>query len=494
MRRPVAVTFDDGQTEQTVQYAYDAGGLRTRLTLPDGLTVTYTYDVRGQLVSLTDWDRQTTRCAHDLAGRLIAATRASGLRSRYAYDGAGRLRLLRHSAGRKTLGHFAFDVDARGNRTRAFECVPHPFDPQDPDTVFLYNDDVISYRGAWTDADPYMVTTQVTAWLAVMCFGDEGEVGTDVELTLGQGPDHGICDIYVGNTFWQSVDNHAAQEGDNDIYIPVKGEGPYRIEIRNRGEKRAISTGYKLRFKSLKTKNHRYDLHTIEYAYDALARVLSADYYPGANLDATPFRQYGYTYDLAGNRTQEVVDETTTEYEYNDANQITRSRVNGGAWNEGYTYDANGNLTHDGTNAYVWDRANRLLSMGGASYAYDGLGNRVQQTVNSVVTKYLLDTQPGLAVVLKATTEGNNTHFIHGPRGLHAQQQPNGDWVLPVQDALGSVRGVADATIAMRWPRCSPSRILDRSDPAAHRRPTPQSPARAQAPPKSRHRRSASTR
>jgi hypothetical protein len=27
--------------------------------------------------------------------------------------------------------------------------------------------------------------------------------------------------------------------------------------------------------------------------------------------------------------------------------------------------DNNGNLTHDGANAHTWDRANRLVSMGG---------------------------------------------------------------------------------------------------------------------------------
>ena len=41
-------------------------------------------------------------------------------------------------------------------------------------------------------------------------------------------------------------------------------------------------------------------------------------------------------------------------------------------------------MSSDGVNSYTWDRANRLLSMGGASYQYDGEGRRVQQTVSSV--------------------------------------------------------------------------------------------------------------
>jgi hypothetical protein len=45
--------------------------------------------------------------------------------------------------------------------------------------------------------------------------------------------------------------------------------------------------------------------------------------------------------------------------------------------------------------------------MGGHSYAYDGLGARISQTVSSVVTDYLFDYQQGLAQVISATTGAN---------------------------------------------------------------------------------------
>ena len=47
-----------------------------------------------------------------------------------------------------------------------------------------------------------------------------------------------------------------------------------------------------------------------------------------------------------------------------------------------YTWDANGNLTSDGSNTYTYDTANRLIEYTDgttsivSSYAYDGLGNR----------------------------------------------------------------------------------------------------------------------
>ncbi len=74
---------------------------------------------------------------------------------------------------------------------------------------------------------------------------------------------------------------------------------------------------------------------------------------------------------------------------------------------------------------------------------YNGLGQRVQQTVSGVVTEYLLDVQPGLAKVIAAMTGANTERFVH-VRGLLSQQDSNGDWQWMVTDGLGSVRGVVD--------------------------------------------------
>jgi RHS repeat-associated protein len=177
------------------------------------------------------------------------------------------------------------------------------------------------------------------------------------------------------------------------------------------------------------------DLHTIQYTYDAISRLLEADYYPGLNVNAAPFRENAYGFDLAGNLTNlNGVSRT-----YNAANQLVNDGTNT------LTYDANGNMTSDGANAHTWDRANRLLSMGGIEYAYNGDNNRVTQTANSIVTQYLLDMQPGLALVL-GDSDGN--HYIHSPRGIHAVIDGS-DWTYPVQDALGSVRGYADENSAV---------------------------------------------
>ncbi len=88
--------------------------------------------------------------------------------------------------------------------------------------------------------------------------------------------------------------------------------------------------------------------------------------------------------------------------------------------------------------------ANYLLSHGGNSYAYNGLGQRVSQTVGGNVTQYLQDVQPSLHKLLAATTGTNTTRYIHDPLGIHLQINQTGAWDYMLTDGLGSVRGVID--------------------------------------------------
>ncbi|MDZ4767757.1 MAG: hypothetical protein SGJ24_01395, partial [Chloroflexota bacterium] len=134
--------------------------------------------------------------------------------------------------------------------------------------------------------------------------------------------------------------------------------------------------------------------------YDGLARVIAADQHRHDDLASVPETAYSYAFDLAGNRTREAVaidggTPTVIMTTYNAANQIADA---------GFSYDPNGNMTYDGANAHTWDRANRLTSVGTHSFAYDGNGDRRMKTVSGIVTRYLLDVQPGLAQVIAATT------------------------------------------------------------------------------------------
>jgi len=114
--------------------------------------------------------------------------------------------------------------------------------------------------------------------------------------------------------------------------------------------------------------------------------------------------------------------------------------VNGQA----YTWDANGNLLNDAVSAYTYDQANRLKTVSSGqlpvnSYAYNGLGDRLQQTVGVTQTRYVLDPGSGLTQVL---ADGTST-YLYG-LGRVAQQQTTMQYFGA--DALSSVRQMYNAS------------------------------------------------
>ena len=128
---------------------------------------------------------------------------------------------------------------------------------------------------------------------------------------------------------------------------------------------------------------------------------------------------FTYAYDGAGNllsfsRWDEAGSQVeTVSFVYNSANQIAcldggGNGACGDADDVAYSYDAYGNLTSDGVKTYTYDTENRLVSVtDGASttsYAYNGDGDRVSQTVDGVTTSYVIDSAAPLTKVLAETT------------------------------------------------------------------------------------------
>ncbi len=138
-----------------------------------------------------------------------------------------------------------------------------------------------------------------------------------------------------------------------------------------------------------------------------------------------------YTFDAVGNRLTQNDNGTITNYGYDVANRLTS--LNGVT----YTWDNNGNLLSDGTRTFQYDTADRLTQVVSGTttsvFAYNGLGDRLRQTVNGVPTNYTLDLNAGLTQVL---ADGTST-YLYGI-GRIAQQQTNMQYFGA--DGLGSVR------------------------------------------------------
>jgi len=179
----------------------------------------------------------------------------------------------------------------------------------------------------------------------------------------------------------------------------------------------------------------------VHFSYDAAGRRSGLGFAAGMTSTAG----YGYdgigrlnglTHDLAGggaddsrtfarNPASQIVTRTISNdaYASNTAYNVSRGySVNGlnqytVAGPASFAYDANGNLTSDGSTSFVYDSENRLVSASGAktaNLAYDPLG-RLWQTSGGAagITRFIYD---GDRLVEEYDGAGNRPRvYVHGP-------------------------------------------------------------------------------
>jgi RHS repeat-associated protein len=142
---------------------------------------------------------------------------------------------------------------------------------------------------------------------------------------------------------------------------------------------------------------------------------------------------------------------TSTVYNADNA----QTKFNGTA----LSYDANGNLTSDGTNTYTWDARNHLIAISGgstASFLYDGFGRRVKKVIGGTTTQLLYD---GLNPVQELNGRHNPAVIANLLTGLRVDEYftrtdtSTGVTSTLLADALGSTIGLVSSggTIATSY-------------------------------------------
>jgi RHS repeat-associated protein len=223
----------------------------------------------------------------------------------------------------------------------------------------------------------------------------------EVVFTLPEG-DYRFRTDYDGVQFWSNTENHCTLPGCTEAGVAIPG-GLGHEEV------------------------------TIDYSYDPLNRLTAADY---SNSE-----YFHYQYDAVGNRLQmDSSQDGVVTYQYDAANRLIEA---GGV---SYTWDNNGSLLSDGTSTYTYNYANRLagVTQDGVSYsyAYNGMGDRLQQSVDGVTTNYTLDLNAGLTQVL-----ADGTHsYLYG-QGRIVQEETAVEYFLG--DAMNSVRQLVDGSSAV---------------------------------------------
>ncbi len=109
----------------------------------------------------------------------------------------------------------------------------------------------------------------------------------------------------------------------------------------------------------------------------------------------------------------------------------------------GFTYDAAGNMTGDGTNAYGFNAESEIKSAASVNYTYDGDGNRVQKS-NGKIYWY----GAGTEILDESDSSGNFTDeyvFFGGKRVAH-RVVSSGTIYYYAEDFLGTSRAITTST------------------------------------------------
>jgi RHS repeat-associated protein len=169
----------------------------------------------------------------------------------------------------------------------------------------------------------------------------------------------------------------------------------------------------------------------IAYGYDGFNRLTSRTVTAGTQ------QNYTYGYDIYGNRVSQNALQTGYNFlpTINPANnQITTS---------GYTYDAAGNMTNDTVHSYTYDAEGNITKVDGGStaqYVYDAFNRRVHVQTASATTEYTYDyAGRRISSWLSPNNTGTEGRIYWG-RQQFAYRSSDGTTYFDHQDTLGTER------------------------------------------------------
>ena len=372
------ITFANGQTQQ---FEYDANGNMMAFTDESGNEIGFVYDALNRLTQKTYPDNSTDSFTYDANGNMLTANNADAQVS-FTYDPSGRM--LTETLNGKTTS-YAYNTKQR-TLTKTY--------PSGRTIIEEY--DLRQRMNGIKENNNYFVTLAYNAndFLTQRAYGN------------------GTTTSYVYNSL-----NQLEQLTDNPSIAQVQ-------------------MTYDAVGNMLSKKDLLRPTKSEAYTYDVLNRLASfkqGEMTTGVEIP-NPLKQVQYALDALGNRTTVTTNGVTTNYTADNMNAYTA--ITGGQ-NMTLQYDANGNLTSDGTHTYQYNYNNRLISVDNgatATYKYDALNRRIQKMVvepietttnyyysgdqaieerdanNAVIATYIF----GISVDdLLQMQRGSNTYYYH---------------------------------------------------------------------------------
>jgi len=413
------------------QYGYSAWDELTSVTDPRTLSTAYTVNTFGEATQLQSPDTGTSTATYDSAGNLKTRTDAKGQLVTYTYDALNRLTQAAYTGGPSISYSYDAGPYGKGRLTGingpgaslAWTYTPHGRVASQTQVVGTRT----LVTGYSYDSAGRLATQTLPSGKVV---GYHWTLNRLTSVTLDGNPVASNLqdEPFGGTSQWDFANGEQVQKS-----FDLSG----RMTAHSLG-----SLGYDTadRITGLTHGGLSHLTGTKTYGYDALDRLTS---YLGASF------HIGYGYDANGNRSQQTGTAGTTDYTTSPTSNRLDSLTDG-VTTQGFSYDANGSLTADGSHTYGYDKTGRLTSVDGSTaYAYNGLGQRVSKTASGTGTVYAYDEAGHLVGEYDAATgnpiqetvwmgdtplavvKGSGTYYVHADH-LNTPRQINDQTGDPV--------------------------------------------------------------
>ncbi|MBC8526842.1 MAG: RHS repeat protein [Candidatus Cloacimonetes bacterium] len=480
------------------QYGYDDNGNLTSIDKPDPFSsITLSYNIDGTINQITDPLSQATTFDYNQYGNVTNITDNLSHTTTYDYDDVSRLTSMTN-ANNQTTSYTYFNNDLLQGVTDANDnTTTYTYDDNDnletvtnaenQTTTLTYNNkdliesisNPLSQQTSYTyfDNGKLQTKTKPDGQTINYSYDDKGRLSN-----ISGGTINGIISYDNNNNIVHINDNNG------DIWFNDY-DGLNRLEYYTDYYENEVHYNYdessnitSIIYQDNKTVTYTYydnnqletvtdwNGNTTTYTYRADGTLQGIQYPNGINcsfeydlasrliglrnsIGQDTINSYSYTLDDIGNHTSvdltepfsnPIISELNESYEYNDANQILS------AGSVTFNHDENGNMTQRSGNTttnYTWDILNRLtnVDVNNTSYVYDLFGNRCAVTENDVTTRYVLDINGPMSIVIMETDENGNVinYYIYG-LGLISRIDANNNTNYYHYDSIGSTIAMTD--------------------------------------------------
>lgn len=395
----------DALSRVTITEYDKADNLKT-LTNHRGNKVHYDYNSLNKLVKVLDVDNETTYYQYDSMGRLKYLTDGNNHVQQYKYGKGGLLTDYKDGAGNS----YTYQYDLNGNENKIIKPVGNISKEYDKINrlIKVINSTGDTYNYTY-DANNNLTKAKNNTGTSGFYYDELNRMNRYVDLfgkevKFGFNP-VGRIDyiVYPGNDTVKYKYDKAnrlwkVKDWKNNEFI-------YTYDSTGKIKKLLYPTG----------------IHC-DYSYDAANRLISKLTYTASNKVL-----YGQTFTFPNDTTMEemrdgsfpagiVSDTMSYEYRKDDALQKVSKRI--------YTNDNNGNRTKEVYKndtikyAYTTDQLLTTLNKKGiaTTFKYDALGHRIERIKGADKTRYVLNFNSPISLVLQTTDENGNIrkNYIYG--------------------------------------------------------------------------------